>query len=186
MAKFYDTLSDDLCEWIQQQKIFFVATAPLSDSGRINLSPKGYDCLRILDNNTVAYLDLTGSGNETSAHIKENGRITMMWCAYEGPANILRCYGRGEVAVAGSERWYELIPHFEMITGARQIIINHMQQVQTSCGFAVPFFDYKGEREALIKWAQHKGEDGLESYHTEKNAQSIDGLPTPLADTIAE
>lgn len=180
MAKFYDALSDDLQAWIKKQHIFFVATAPLSGDGHINLSPKGHDALRILDANTVAYLDLTGSGNETSAHILENGRITLMWCAFAGSPDIVRAYGSGEVVLPDTSRWDEFRDQFDLLPGTRQIIVNHIEQVQTSCGYAVPFFEYQGERETLQKWATHKGEDGLRAYHQEKNMQSIDGLPTPL------
>ena len=181
MAKFFESLSEQHQDFIRAQKIFFVATAPLAAEGHVNLSPKGHDCLRILDANTVAYLDLTGSGNETSAHIMENGRVTFMWAAFEGSANIMRTHGRGEVVLPGSERWQELAPLFELLPGARQIIVNHVEKVQTSCGFAVPFFDYKEERMALQKYAINKGPDGMAEYRLEKNQVSIDGLPTPLS-----
>ena len=184
MADFYDQISDTIREWIEQQHTFFVGSAPLSGEGHINLSPKGGDCLRVLDENTVAYLDLTGSGNETSAHIMENGRITMMWCAYEGPPRILRLYGEGEIALSGSDRWDELIGLFTMIPGARQIVINHVSKVQTSCGFAVPHYEYQGERDALRKWTEHKGQDGLETFRCEHSTHSIDGLLTPFGETI--
>lgn len=186
MGKQFDSLSDDLQQWIREQHIFFVATAPLADAGHVNLSPKGHDCLRVFDANTVAYLDMTGSGNETSAHIAENGRVTFMWCAFDGPANIVRAYGRGEVVLPNSERWQELIPHFDMLPGARQIIVNHVTKVQTSCGYAVPFFDYKADRETLKKWTAHKGDVGIQDYHREKNTRSLDGLPAPLAQIYDE
>ncbi|MAU10175.1 MAG: pyridoxamine 5'-phosphate oxidase [Anaerolineaceae bacterium] len=181
MAKFFESLSEQHQDFIRAQKIFFVATAPLAAEGHVNLSPKGHDCMRILGPNMVAYLDLTGSGNETSAHIMENGRVTFMWAAMEGPPNIMRTYGRGEVVLQGSERWQELAPLFDLLPGARQIIVNHVEKVQTSCGFAVPFFDYKEERMSLQKDALHKGEDGVKAYQQEKNQVSIDGLPTPLS-----
>ncbi|MCA9888588.1 MAG: pyridoxamine 5'-phosphate oxidase family protein [Anaerolineae bacterium] len=181
MAKFFDTLSEQHQDWIKEQKIFFVGSAPLDGDGHVNVSPKGYDCLRILDANTVAYLDLTGSGNETSAHIMENGRLTFMWCAVEGPANIMRVYGHGEVVLQGSERWQELAPLFELFPGARQIIVNHIDTVQTSCGYGVPFFDYKEERMTLQKYAINQGEEATKAYQQEKNQVSIDGLPTPLS-----
>lgn len=184
MAKFYDQLDDKLIEWIKAQHIFFVASAPLSAEGHVNLSPKGHDCLRVLDDHTVAYLDMTGSGNETSAHIKENGRVTFMWCAVEGAPRIMRTFGRGEVVLEGTDRWKELAPLFEMLPGARQIIVNHVEKVQTSCGFAVPFFEFTGERDALKDFAIQKGEEGLHTYHLEKNMKSIDGLPTPLGEAI--
>lgn len=181
MGSFFDSLSEEVQAWISQQHIFFVATAPRSDEGRINLSPKGHDCLRVLDANTVAYLDMTGSGNETSAHIAENGRVTFMWCAFDGSPDIIRAYGRGEVVLKGTPRWDELIGNFELLPGARQIIVNHIEQVQSSCGYAVPFFDYQSDRETLMRWATNKGDDGLEKYQNQKNMQSIDGLPTPIA-----
>lgn len=183
MAKFFDALSPELQDWIRQQHIFFVATAPLGAGGHVNLSPKGHDCLRVLGPNTVAYLDMTGSGNETSAHIMENARLTFMWCAFDGPPNIVRAYGRGEVVLPDTPRWDDLFPHFESLLGARQIIVNHIDKVQTSCGFAVPLFDYKAERETANKWAANKGEDGLYAYRCEKNLRSVDGLPTPLSQT---
>ncbi|MBZ0297455.1 MAG: pyridoxamine 5'-phosphate oxidase family protein [Anaerolineae bacterium] len=184
MAKDYPSLSEEMQDWIMQQHVFFVATAPLSADGHVNLSPKGHDCLRVLDANTVAYLDMTGSGNETSAHIMENARLTLMWCGFEGPPRILRTYGQGEVVLPGTDRWNELIPHFEMLPGARQIIVNHITLVKTSCGYIVPFMDYREERETGRKWALQKGEEGLDAYRCEKNLESIDGLPTPLSKAI--
>jgi len=181
MSNFHDSITPEFCEWIEQQKIFFVASAPLSADGHVNLSPKGHDCLRVLDEHTVAYLDLTGSGNETSAHIAENGRLTMMWCAFEGAPRILRLYGRGEVVLPDSNRWIELSDLFEILPGARQIIVNHVEEIQTSCGYAVPFMDYKEERLSLQKYAENKGEDGMQAYRRENNQISLDGLPAPLA-----
>jgi hypothetical protein len=181
VAKFYDAISDELREFIEAQHIFFVATAPMAGDGHVNLSPKGHDVFRVLGPNRVGYLDLTGSGNETSAHLLENGRITFMFCAFEGPANILRLYGTGRAVLPQSPEWADLAPQFNLLPGTRQIIVADIDQVQTSCGFAVPFFDYVGERETLQKWAENRGEDGLAVYWSEKNTQSIDGLPTPLA-----
>lgn len=186
MAKVHESITPEFRKWIDEQKIFFVASAPLTADGHVNLSPKGHDCLRVIDEHTVAYLDMTGSGNETSAHIAENGRITLMWCAFEGAPRIFRLYGRGEVVLPDTERWAELSPLFDMLPGARQIIVNHVQRVQTSCGFAVPFMDYKEERLALKKYAETKGEDGMVDYRREKNVESIDGIPTPLASTFGD
>ena len=180
MAKVHDSITAEFRDWISKQYVFFVASAPLGADGHVNVSPKGHDCLRVLDESTVAYLDLTGSGAETAAHIAENGRLTLMWCAFEGPPRILRLYGRGESVLPGSARWQELSPHFEMLPGARQIVVNHVERVQTSCGFAVPFMDYREERETLIRYTVKKGEDGMREYRAEKNQRSIDGLPTPL------
>ncbi|MCE7945845.1 MAG: pyridoxamine 5'-phosphate oxidase family protein [Chloroflexi bacterium CFX4] len=187
MAKVHEQITDELRAWIEQQRLFFVASAPLTADGHINLSPKGHDCLRVLDAHTVGYLDLTGSGNETSAHILENGRLTLMWCAFEGAPRILRLFGRGEVVLRDTPRWAALAPHFPLASdvGARQIVLNHVERVQTSCGFAVPLFTYEGERDALRKWSAVKGEAGVSAYWEEKNVQSIDGLPTPLGQHIS-
>lgn len=181
MGKFFEALLPEHEEFIRKQHVFFVGTAPLSADGPINLSPKGYDTLRILSASRVAYLDLTGSGSETSAHVLENGRITLMFCAFEGAANIMRLYGRGTVILPGTDEWEKLIPLFPVLPGARQIIAVDIHKVMTSCGYAVPFMEYKKERDTLYRWAMQKGEEGLVQYKKEKNARSIDGLPTPLA-----
>ena len=178
MAEVHERITDEFREWIEKQHIFFVASAPLTADGHINLSPKGMNALRVLDDHTVAYLDMTGSGNETSAHLVENGRITMMWCAFEGPPRILRLYGKGHVVLPDTPEWDSIIDRFEMLPGARHIIVNKVNRVQTSCGYAVPFMDYQEDRQTLAKWAEHKGADGIDAYHQEKNMISIDGLPT--------
>ncbi len=180
MAKFYESLNDDLTAFIRKQHIFFVASAPLAADGHVNLSPKGHDCLRILSPNRAAYLDLTGSGNESSAHIRENGRLTFMFCAFDGPPRILRLFGQGRVVLPQDADWPELSALFPDILGTRQIIVIDIQQVQTSCGYAVPMYEYVAERDTLIKWAEVKGDEGLEAYWREKNVCSLDGLPTPL------
>jgi hypothetical protein len=182
MAKQYDAITDELRAWIEAQHMFFVASAPLSAEGHVNVSPKGLDTFRILGPRRVAYLDLTGSGNETSAHLQENGRITFMFCAFAGPPRILRLYGRGQTALPGSPLWAELRPLFPDLPGARQIIAADIHRVQTSCGFAVPNYTYRGQRDTLIRWAENRGEVGLEAYRREKNTASLDGLPTPLGD----
>eukprot|EP00541_Cyclophora_tenuis_P019370 CAMPEP_0116575052 /NCGR_PEP_ID=MMETSP0397-20121206/19740_1 /TAXON_ID=216820 /ORGANISM="Cyclophora tenuis, Strain ECT3854" /LENGTH=141 /DNA_ID=CAMNT_0004103895 /DNA_START=77 /DNA_END=502 /DNA_ORIENTATION=- len=129
---------------------------------------------------------MTGSGNETSAHAAENGRITFMWCAFEGPPRILRLYGEGEVVLPDTERWNELKNHFAgVLPGTRQIVVNHVKRVQTSCGYAVPYFDYKEDRNTLQKWSKVKKEDGLREYRREKNQHSIDGLKTHIASHFA-
>jgi hypothetical protein len=181
MAKWFDAISDELKTFIEAQHIFFVATAPLNAEGHVNLSPKGQDSFRVLGTNQVAYLDMTGSGNETSAHLIENGRITFMFCSFERAPRILRLYGKGRTVRPGNAEWDGLAPLFTLYTGTRQIIVADIQQVQTSCGYAVPFFDYQGERDALIKWAEHKGEEGVQDYWQEKNRCSVDGLPTAIA-----
>lgn len=180
MARTYDTIDKTQQAFIAKQQIFFVASAPLSGEGHVNMSPKGLDSFRLLTPNRVAYLDLTGSGNETSAHLAENGRITFMFCAFDGPPNILRLYGRGEVALPDSALWDELRPRFGEYPGARQIIVAAIDRVQTSCGFAVPNYAYIGQRDTLITWSNVKGEDGLAAYHREQNARSIDGMVTPM------
>jgi hypothetical protein len=186
MATFYDSISDSLREFIEAQHLFFVASAPLDAEGHVNLSPKGYDGFRVLSPNRVAYLDLTGSGNETSAHLMENGRITFMFCAFDNPANIVRLFGKGQTILPDTPEWDDLMPHFEAHPSARQIIVAEIDKVQTSCGYGVPFFEYVGERPTLDKWAENKGPAGLVAYRAEKNVRSLDGLPTPLAQTIRE
>lgn len=181
MAKQFPALNEDLIAWIAEQPLFFVGSAPLAPDGHVNLSPKGQNTFRVLAPNRVAYLDLTGSGNETSAHLLENGRITFMFCAFSGAPRILRLYGRGSVVLPADPAWAALVPHFEMLPGARQIIVADILMMQTSCGFAVPLMDVVGQRDTLIKWAETKGDDGLNAYRAEKNQQSLDCLPTPLA-----
>ena len=180
MAKFFDSILEQHREFIGKQKMFFVSSAPLSASGHVNLSPKGIDSFRILSPNNVAYMDIIGSGNETSAHILENGRITFMFCAFEGPPNILRLYGKGRTVLSGDADWNELADHFELQLATRQIIVANIHKVQTSCGFSVPLYEYLGERDHAGKWALNKGAEGLEAYKAEKNRISLDGLPTAL------
>lgn len=178
MAKFFQSLSDAQQNFIERQKIFFTATAP--ESGRINLSPKGMDTFRILNPATVAYLDLTGSGNETAAHILQNQRMTIMFCAFEGEPLILRLYGKGDVIPPHSDEWQQLIPQFRTMPGIRQIIKLHIESGQTSCGFGVPLYGFIGERDKLTQWANKKGEKGLTEYRQEKNNTSIDGIEIPV------
>lgn len=180
MAKYYDEITDELKEFISKQHLFFVASAPLSGDGHVNVSPKGLDSFRILGSHRVAYLDMTGSGNETSAHLHENGRITFMFCAFEGAPRILRLFGQGHVILPNTPAWEELAPLFTVYAGARQIIVADITTVQTACGFAVPLYSYEGQRDTLVKWAETKGEAGIEAYHREKNMKSIDALPTPI------
>ncbi|NVJ88502.1 MAG: pyridoxamine 5'-phosphate oxidase family protein [Flavobacteriaceae bacterium] len=178
MAKFYHKITPRLQKFIEQQKIFFVATAPTE--GRINLSPKGMDSFRVLSENRVAWLNVTGSGNETAAHLLENERITIMMCSFEGAPNILRLYGKGKEIKEGDANWNELIQMFPETPGTRQIFDINIESAQTSCGMSIPFFDYKGEREELNDWAASKGKEGIKEYWTEKNQTSIDGLPTKI------
>jgi hypothetical protein len=181
MGKEQHHISEDHKEFIEKQRMFFVCTAPLSSEGHINLSPKGFDCFRVLSTTKVGYLDIVGSGNETSAHLLENGRITFMFCAFDGPPKILRLYGKGKTILPGDIEWQELSKQFAILPATRQIIVADIFKVKSSCGFGVPFYNYTGERDHAIKWAENKGEDGLEEYKKEKNMVSIDGLPTPIA-----
>ncbi len=178
MAKFYPELTEALQTFIREQHIFFTATAPTD--GRINLSPKGINSFRCLDRQTVAYLDLTGSGNESSAHLIENGRMTIMFCSFTEKPMILRLYGMGFVIRPRDHDWQDFYSEFEPIPGARQIIKLKIEAVQTSCGFAVPQYEFVSDRDTLITWAQKKRESGLQQYWEEKNQVSIDGLPTHL------
>ena len=187
MARTYPAITDELRAFIEAQQMFFVASAPLAADGHVNVSPKGLDSLRVLGPRRVAYLDLTGSGNETSAHLRENVRITLLFCAFSGPPRILRLYGTGAAALPGSAAWAELRPLFPGHPGARQLVVADITRVQTSCGFAVPLYDYTGQRETLLRFAETKGEEGLVAYRQQKNACSIDGLTTPLGErTTAE
>lgn len=176
MAKFYPELTESLQQFIQAQHIFFTATAPVQ--GRINLSPKGMNSFRCLDPQTVAYLDLTGSGNEASAHLSENGRMTIMFCSFTEKPLILRLYGTGFVIRPRDHDWQDFYSLFDPIVGARQIVKISLEAVQTSCGFGVPMYDYLGDRETLVEWAEKKGEDGIQQYWHDRNQVSIDGLPT--------
>lgn len=178
MAKFYDKLTSRLQEFIKNQKIFFVATAP--KNGRINLSPKGMDSLRVVGENRILWLNVTGSGNETAAHLLENDRITIMMCSFEGAPNILRIYGKGKAIHPNDQEWDTVIHLFIETPGTRQIFDIKVESAQTSCGMSIPFFDYKGEREQLNDWAKDKGEDGIEQYWEDRNLTSIDGKPTGL------
>ena len=161
--------------------MFFVGTAPLSGEGRINVSPKGLDCFRVLNENKVAYMDLISSGNETSAHTLENGRITIMFCSFDEKPNILRLYGRGFTVLPGTGEWKTYAPFFEIYPSTRQIIVAEINLVQTSCGFGVPMFDFKGQRDLHFEWAKTKGQQGLKSYVEVNNLRSLDGLPTAIA-----
>jgi hypothetical protein len=176
MARVLDAITDELGAFIAAQRVFFVATAP-TDGGHVNVSPKGLDTFAVLDANTVAYLDLTGSGVETVAHLRENGRITIMFCAFDGKPNIVRLYGRGEVLPTGEPEAEALLPRFGAYPGARSVIRVQVDRVSTSCGYGVPLLGYEGERDQLLQFAERRGPDGLVEYREEKNAVSIDGLP---------
>jgi predicted pyridoxine 5'-phosphate oxidase superfamily flavin-nucleotide-binding protein len=177
MASTYDALDDRLIAFIKTQQLFFVGTAPLSAEGSVNLSPKGYDSLAVIDERTVAYADLGGSGVETLAHIRENGRITLMFCAFEGPASILRLYGRGEAVNFDEPGFSEKMALFPTITRARSVITVHIDRIADSCGWGVPFMDFKGERDQLKRHVDHRPEAEWRERRYESNASSIDGLP---------
>jgi hypothetical protein len=180
MGRALESITPELRSFIEAQRVFFVATAPLETGGHVNLSPKGMDTFRVLSPTRVAYLDLTGSGNETAAHLAQNGRATFMFCAFDGQPKILRLYGRGRVVRPPSPEWDELSRLFPALPGARQVVVADVTRVQTSCGFGVPLMAFGGERDALVGWAEAKGEEGLRQYREQKNRTSIDGLPTAL------
>jgi len=184
MGKVVECITPELRGFIEEQPLFFVASAPLAEEGHVNLSPKGLDCLRVLGPHEVAYLDLTGSGNETAAHLAENGRITFLFCAFTGSPRILRLYGRGRVVLPDSDGWDALRRLFPEYPGVRQVVVARVTRVQTSCGFAVPRMELVGQRDTLLRWAEAKG-GALPAYRAEKNAHSIDGLPAPLAEEPA-
>lgn len=182
MAKFHSELTDDLCAFIRRQHMFFVASAP--NAGRVNLSPKGLDTFRILSSRRVGYLDATGSGNETAAHVRENSRITFMFCAFADAPLILRLYGRGTAIRARDSAWAQLRPLFGApMPGERQLIVADIESVQTSCGWGVPLYRYEADRTMLPEYSEKKGPAFTASYWAEKNVRSIDGLPTGLLET---
>jgi len=171
-------LNSRLTEFIEKQRVFFVATA--AADGRVNVSPKGMDTLRVLGDNRVIWLNLTGSGNETATHLLVRNRITLMFCAFEGTPLILRLYGTAEVFHPRDPQWEDLLAYFPPIAGTRQIFDVHVDLVRTSCGMAVPFYDFVGDRNELKEWAEGKGEQGLREYWEKKNLVSIDGQPTKI------
>ena len=178
MGKRTKALSEKQTAFVRSQKIFYVATA--ATQGRINLSPKGMDTLRISSPTEVIWLNLTGSGNETAAHLRSDPRMTLMFCAFEGAPLILRLYGKARTYYPGDDFWEEHIRQFAGFAGARQLIQLHIDLVQASCGMGVPYMDYKGEREMLEPWAREKGPEGMRAYREAKNTTSLDGLDTGL------
>lgn len=178
MGQRFTEIKDSLREFIERQHIFFVATA--AADGRVNISPKGMDSLRVLDRNQVLWLNVTGSGNETAAHLQEMPRMTLMFCAFEGSALILRLYGTAKVIHAADPEWPQLYAHFKPLPAARQIFRMQIDLVQTSCGMAVPFFDYVSDREELNVWARKKGEQGIRQYWSARNELSLDGKDTGM------
>jgi hypothetical protein len=179
MANLHPEITPELQTFIEAQPVFFVATAPLSPGAHINVSPKGLaGTFRILTPTQVAYLDLTGSGNETAAHLLENGRITFMFCAFEDPAKILRLYGSARTIRPDNPQWPDLAKNFPEFPGMRQIVLAQITRVQTSCGWGVPLMHMDTQRETLPKWAAKKGPTGIADYQQRNNRVSIDGLPT--------
>jgi hypothetical protein len=187
VGKTFPGIDERLAGWIAEQPLFFVASAPLAADGHVNVSPKGpIDTLRVLDERTVAYLDLVGSGAETVAHVRENGRIVIMLCAFQGPPRIVRLHGRGEVLSAEDDRFAGLLAEHEFFEPAvrearRSLVLVHLSRVSDSCGYGVPLMSVEGERPHMEAWAQKKlrvgGGEALRAYQRQKNAESIDGLP---------
>ena len=177
MGTVFGGLDGGLREFIAAQQVFFVATAPLSPLGHVNVSPKGLDTFRVLGRRRVAYLDLTGSGVETVAHLRENGRITLMFCALAGPPRVLRLYGKGRVVAPGDEAWDCLAGQFPAHPGFRSVVVVELDRLADSCGYGVPLFEFAGQRTQLPAWAGQKGAEGLAHYRRQKNRESIDGLP---------
>ena len=180
MGKCYQELNPKLQSFINEQKLFFVSTA--APEGTINISPKGMDSLRIIHSKQIAWLNLTGSGNETAAHLNEAPRMTLMFCAFDGNPLILRIYGNAKTIHPRDEEWSSWLSRFPAMPGARQVFLMEIDLVQTSCGSGVPQFDYKGDRSLMIDWAEKKGEDGIKEFWEECNQTSLDGKPTKIFD----
>ncbi|CDF78180.1 pyridoxamine 5'-phosphate oxidase-like FMN-binding protein [Formosa agariphila KMM 3901] len=180
MGKKIDYIAPHIMEFIKKQHLFFVGTA--ASEGRVNVSPKGTDSFRVINKNKIIWLNLTGSGNETAAHLLQNTRMTIMFCAFEGKPLILRLYGNATIFHPRDEAFHTYSTHFPDAVGSRQIIEMDVDLVQTSCGFGVPFMDFKEERPTLNEWAIQKGEDGIKQYWTDKNTESIDGFETQILD----
>jgi len=177
VAKAYPEINEELANFIEAQSVFFVATAPLDANGHVNLSPKGLDTFRILGPTTIAYLDIFGSGVETVAHLRENGRIVLMFCAFQGAPKILRLHGQGRVVEPHEPGFAALEAHFPAYEGTRAIMVVEITRISDSCGYGVPLLKYEAERTALPAWCRKRGTEGLKIYRQEKNRQSIDGLP---------
>jgi len=177
MGRIRSEIDDEARKFIEAQRMFFVGSAPLDANGHVNLSPKGLDTFRILGPTTVAYVDFNGSGVETIAHLKENGRIVLMFCAFQGPPDIFRLYGHGRVVEPHEPEFAALAQSFPTCENARSIIVVELTRIKDSCGYGVPLFKYEGEREQLQAWARNRGPERLKAYREEKNRQSIDGLP---------
>jgi hypothetical protein len=177
VGKVYDEITPELADWLGQQRVFFVATAPLAADGLVNCSPKGMDTFRIFGPREVAYLDLTGSGIETIAHLRENGRVVFMFCAFAGPPRVVRLHGTGEAVTRGASDYERLRALFPDYPGARAVVQAGLIRISDSCGYAVPRYDYAGERDTLVRWAESRGTEGLAQYRRENNVRSLDDLP---------
>jgi hypothetical protein len=186
MARELDSIDEALAEWIRQQHLYFVATAPLHGDGMVNCSPKGLDTFAVLGPRQVGYLDLTGSGAETIAHLRENGRIVLMFCALEGPPKIVRFHGTGQVLTLHDAAYTELRARFPALPGERAIVVVDVARISTSCGFGVPQYTYAGERSQMIDFAETKGPDGLADYQKKYNTTSLDGLPALNQEDLAQ
>lgn len=184
MGKVLTTIDDELAAWLQAQHVFFVATAPLSSAGHLNCSPKGGDSFRVISLTEVAYQDYTGSGAETAAHLRENGRIVIMFCAFDGKPNIVRLYGKGDVISPDHADFERFVAQFPENPGTRSIVRVAVSRVATSCGYSIPLMDFREDRDILDHWAVTKGPDGLADYRASKNATSIDGLPAFSTDSL--
>jgi hypothetical protein len=177
MGRTYHRIDQGLEAFIAAQRVFFVATAPRADTGHVNVSPKGLDTFRVLGPEEVVYLDCNGSGAETIAHVRENGRMTILFCAFEGPPKIVRLHGRAEVVEPGDDPFEDLRRRFPPELRARSVVRMKVERISDSCGFGVPRYDFQGDRRQLVDWTERKGVEGVRAYQREKNARSIDGLP---------
>ena len=175
MGKVYPEIDESIRAFIEAQPVFFVGSAPLDRAGHVNVSPKGLDTLRILGPTTIAYLDLTGSGIETVSHLKENGRIVLMFCAFQGPPKIIRLHGSGQVVEPDAPEFMQLAQHFPQRDGMRSVIVVEISRISDSCGFGVPLLEFKSQRNQLSAWVHKLGEDGLKDYRKRKNEVSVDG-----------
>ena len=187
MGKQLDRIDPALGKWLEEQPLFFVATAPDAPGGHVNVSPKGLDTFRVLGDHEVVYQDLTGSGSETIAHLRDNGRITVMFCAFSGPPRIVRLHGRGDVVLPGDAAYADLAERFPPHVGTRAFIRVGVRRVSSSCGYAVPLMELDRPRDVLDRWSEKQGPDGLADYRAARNAASIDGLPAyPVAGSLAD
>lgn len=177
MVRVFESIDEDLAAWIAAQPMFFVATAPRADDGLVNLSPRGLDCLTVLGPRSVAWVDSTGSGVETIAHVRENGRVVLMWCAFAGPPRIVRVHGTGRVVLPSDSEYDGMLARVPAQPSPRAVIVVEARRISDSCGYGVPVMDLVGERDQMHRWAQAKGPEGVTAYRAERNVSSLDGLP---------